>query len=311
MLANNVQGLNGFSVVSFRLLLIGFSLFTVITGHDCFAKVADKSTHSKVLRVVYGSPSTDADIFQRVYQLRLLKAALDASGQPYELIPAGRDLVQSRLLKEIAAKRIDIYWSMTSIERERLLRPIRVPLDKGLNGWRIMLVEKSNPHVFAKVRAVDDLSRYILLQGHDWPDTQILKFNGLVVDTSQHPAQLFDMLRKGRGQGFPRSVVEIKSEANAHQADFIIDPHLALYYPSAVYFFVNKENESLAEALEQGLKHLQNSGQFDQMFWQEYGETLLQLNLVKRRILVLRNPDLPLATPINNKSLWYQPVQPN
>lgn len=262
----------------------------------------------QVLRVIYGSPLAGVENFNQVYQLRLLKAALDASGQPYELIPAGRDLVQSRLLKEIAAKRIDIYWSMTSTERERLLLPIRIPLDKGLNGWRLLLVAKTQQDVFTKVQSLADLSKYVLLQGHDWPDTQILKFNGLIVDTSQHPAQLFDMLRKGRAVGFPRSVVEISAEMNDHQPELAIDPHLVLYYPSAVYFFVNKANQPLANAVEHGLQRLQASGQFEQMFWQEYGAALKQANLPGRVMLSMRNPDLPLLTPLDNKSLWYQPI---
>lgn len=292
-----------FNVAYFRLwqLMLGLQLCMVPIAHATQAQ-------PQVLRVIYGSPLAGVENFNQVYQLRLLKAALDASGQPYELIPAGRDLVQSRLLKEIAAKRIDIYWSMTSTERERLLLPIRIPLDKGLNGWRLLLVAKTQQDVFNKVQSLADLSKYVLLQGHDWPDTQILKFNGLIVDTSQHPAQLFDMLRKGRAVGFPRSVVEISAEMNDHQPELAIDPHLVLYYPSAVYFFVNKANQPLANAVERGLQRLQASGQFEQMFWQEYGAALKQANLAGRVMLSMRNPDLPLLTPLDNKSLWYQPI---
>lgn len=292
-----------FNVAYFQLwqLMLGLQLCMVPIAHATQAQ-------PQVLRVIYGSPLAGVENFNQVYQLRLLKAALDASGQPYELIPAGRDLVQSRLLKEIAAKRIDIYWSMTSTERERLLLPIRIPLDKGLNGWRLLLVAKTQQDVFNKVQSLADLSKYVLLQGHDWPDTQILKFNGLIVDTSQHPAQLFDMLRKGRAVGFPRSVVEISAEMNEHQPELAIDPHLVLYYPSAVYFFVNKANQPLANAVERGLQRLQASGQFEQMFWQEYGAALKQANLPGRVMLSMRNPDLPLLTPLDNKSLWYQPI---
>lgn len=290
-----------------RNLLTLLSVLSVFLWTDGFAQELDKQSQPEVLRVIYGSPLEGVENFNRVYQLRLLKAALDASGQRYELIPAGRDLVQSRLLKEIAAKRVDVYWSMTSVNREQLLQPIRIPLDKGLNGWRVMLVRKSQQDVFANIRSLEDLARYVLLQGHDWPDTSILKFNGLLVDTSQHPEQLFDMLRKGRGQAFPRAVVEINAEANAHQAEFTVDPYLALYYPSAVYFFVHKDNQPLAHAIEIGLKRLQVSGQFEQMFWQEYGAALKQLNLAGRLMLSMRNPELPLATPLNDKALWYHP----
>ncbi len=185
-----------------RNLLTLLSALSVFLWTDGFAQELDKKSQPEVLRVIYGSPLEGVENFNRVYQLRLLKAALDASGQRYELIPAGRDLVQSRLLKEIAAKRVDVYWSMTSVNREQLLQPIRIPLDKGLNGWRVMLVRKSQQDVFANIRSLEDLARYVLLQGHDWPDTSILKFNGLLVDTRQHHEQLFDMLRKGRAKPF-------------------------------------------------------------------------------------------------------------
>jgi len=70
--------------------------------------------------------------------IRLLRAALDKAGDPYELQASPVPMVQDRSLREIAAgNRVDVFRSMISIEREQYLLPVRIPIDRGLFGWRV------------------------------------------------------------------------------------------------------------------------------------------------------------------------------
>jgi hypothetical protein len=92
---------------------------------------------------------------------------------------------------------------------EAALLPIRIPIDKGLLGWRIFLVNRAKADQFAAVKTLDGLRPYQAGQGHDWPDTDILRANGLKVQGSANYDGLFKTLQAGRIDYFPRSVVEI------------------------------------------------------------------------------------------------------
>lgn len=35
---------------------------------------------------------------------------------------------------------IGVLWTVTSPERERLLIPVRIPIDRGVYGWRLFLI---------------------------------------------------------------------------------------------------------------------------------------------------------------------------
>lgn len=266
------------------------------------------ATAAPALRVIYGSPARHIDSVDQRYPLQLLQEALQASGEPFELQPSGQDMVQSRVLKEIAAGQVDVYWSMTSAAREQQLLPVRIPLDKGLNGWRLLLIRQGDQARFDHIQVLSQLKKLALIQGHDWPDTAILQQNGLSVLTSAHPPQLFDMLQKERGDAFPRAVFEAYGDAMRQSEQFAVESQLVLVYPSAVYFFVNRHNQRLASAIERGLRQLIASGRFEWLFQQRYGAAITQAGLAKRRQIRLKNPLAPLNFPLPDSPLWFQPV---
>lgn len=260
------------------------------------------------LRVIYGSPARQLDSVDQRYPLQLLREALQASGEPFALQPSGQDMVQSRVLKAIAAGQVDVYWSMTSAAREQQLLPVRIPLDKGLNGWRLLLIRQGDQARFQHIQVLSQLKKFTFIQGHDWPDTTILQHNGLAVLTSAHPPQLFDMLHKERGDAFPRAVFEAYRDAQRQSEQFAVESELVLVYPSAVYFFVNRDNQRLASAIERGLRQLIANGRFEWLFQQRYGTAITSAGLAKRRQIRLVNPLAPQYFPLPDSPLWFQPV---
>lgn len=257
------------------------------------------------LRVIYGSPAGPVPTPQ-MYPYKMLKAALDASGKPYQLQPANADMVQSRVLREIEQGNVDVYWSATSAEREASLRPIRIALDKGLNGWRILLIRKTDQARFAAMRSEGSIRRLTLVQGHDWPDTGLLVHNGFKVLTAQHPPALFEMLLKHRVDAFPRSVIEAYREQENYP-ELMVEPHFVLVYPAAVYFFVNKNNEELAQRLEVGLQAIQQTGEFDRLFDERYGPSIAAANLAQRQVIRLENPSIEIS---EHAALGHPVVKP-
>lgn len=243
------------------------------------------------------------------YPLLLLRAALRASGAQHQIEPSLPVMGQSRTLIELeqATGLVDVGWAMTSRARERALLPVRIPLHKGLFGWRLLLVRPERQEAFAQVRRLEDLRAFRLAQGTDWPDTAVLRANGLQVVTSSSYEQLFDLLLQGRVDAFPRAVAEIWWELDRRGQPLAVEPHLALRYPAPIYFFVPPRRRDLAVALERGLRRLLQEGEFETLFQRQHADALKRSHLASRRVLDLRNPDMPAQTPVAESGLWHRP----
>lgn len=257
--------------------------------------------------IIFGYPHQIVDPFT-LYPIRLLRAALEKSGTPFELKASPVPMVQDRSLREIAAgHQVDVFWSMTSVDREQYLLPVRIPIDKGLFGWRVFLTTEKNLHLTGDVQTVAQLKKLVMLQGHDWPDTKILQSNKLKVITSNHYRSMFNMIATGRAELFPRSILEVWKEIALEKHNLRVDPKLSIYYPTALYFFVSKSQPELAKRIEDGLNQMIASGEFEQLFLEEYGADLAEAVARKRRVIYLDNPLLPKKTPLARKELWVDP----
>lgn len=261
------------------------------------------------LPVLY--PPSEATIDDRSdYPKALLELALHESGVRFDLHESSLHLPQARALAMLAAgKEISVYWSMTSRQREADLLPVRIPIDKGLLGWRLLLIRNDEQSRFSAITSIEQLRKVAIGQGHDWPDTEILASNGFTVTAVPSYELLFNMLQKGRIDGVPRSIGEIRDEAGVHAADGLtIESSLALHYPAAEYFFVNRDNTALAAALEKGLRTALRDGSFDKLFTLYYAGQIQSARLDRRRVFELPNPLLPPETPLDHPAFWFRPT---
>lgn len=242
-----------------------------------------------------------SDYFIALFQLALQKShsSLEVN---YFFIP---NVPQGRSATLIEDGVYDIHWLVTNNQRESKLAPIRIPLYKGLIGLRLAFVDKDKANLLAKSKTIAQLRKLIVGQGIDWPDTQILQNSKFNVFTTTKAESLFEMLSVGRIDYFPRSIVEIWAEQELMQnSDVVIDQHIAIFYPEAVYFFVRKNDAHLHQVIEQGLKAALDDGSFDRLFYQHFGDIINRANLDKRLIFELENPFLPLETPLSDTRMW-------
>lgn len=282
---------------------MSFARFTCLLLIPVFTLIS--AAHART--VIFALPYDSSNVMQD-YHVLLLQKALSYSAKPYYLQPAAESMPQSRVLKEINQQTgiVDVFWSMTSVEREKMLKPIRVPLSRGLLGWRLLLVNED----VAFLSTQRNKQNTLFVQGHDWPDSQILKANGYKVHTANDYHSLFTMVEKGRVNALPRSVIEIDDEHKNIAKKLFIAPDLMLYYPTAEYFFVSNNDTKLAAAIEHGLAEMYKDGSFNALFEQQYGAILKQLAQQKRKVLKLHNPLLPTATPLDKPQYW-QPLPSN
>ncbi len=267
--------------------------------------VAGSAFADEIIR--YPRPESDHDK-RNEYAIELLKLALKESGHKARLVPSDQAMTQERMLKEVeTGTHLQVVWVMTTKEREQKALPIRIPLYKGLIGWRLALVHVTQSDLFANVHSLGDLRRYTAGQARDWPDAAILQANDLKVTTVAGYENLFSMLGQNRFDYLPRSIGEIWSEAESHRADGVmIDPNIVLHYPAAVYFFVSKSNPDLAQTLSVGLQRAIQNGKFDRLFYSYFTSAIENARLSERRVIELKNPDLPESTPLNQSHLWMK-----
>ena len=201
-----------------------------------------------------------------------------------------------RSLKELAnGNLIDLNWSVTSIDKEHQLLPVKIPVYQGLVGWRVFFIHQNNTVKFAQIKRISDLHPYLAIQRFDWPDYEILQANGLNVEGNIPYDNMHKAVVTGLADYFPRSVLEVIREKDRHNGltELMIEPNILIKYPSAVYFFVNKSNQELANQIEKGFEKSIADGSFAKLFNQYFGTALEELNLDKRRVFVLENPLMP------------------
>nr|WP_083638533.1 transporter substrate-binding domain-containing protein [Alteromonas pelagimontana] len=281
----------------------------MLTGTLLGCLLLSQGASAALWSLTYPRPLDDRDL-RNEYPIALLTLALEKTGVKYSLLPSDRIMLQGKALRQIRENReVNVVWSMTDTQREKDLLPIRIPIAKGLIGWRVFLIKKQELSAFRQITTKDGLSKKIPIQGEEWPDTKILQANGFNVYTVPDYPEAVSELEAGKADFFPRSVIEVVNELkdDRRKASIMLEPNLAIYYPTAMYFFVNKGDSTLARLIETGLRRAIEDGSFDALFMSTYEESLQQLNLDKRIILSLENPLLPDLTPVGEKALWYLP----
>jgi hypothetical protein len=260
--------------------------------------------------VIYPRAESDTDV-RSSFPMALLQKCEQQNSDIFTLKPSRVHTQQGRSLRQLAAdKEMDVVWALTDRQREAALLPIRIPIDRGLIGWRLLLINTSKQHVFEQVSTAEQLRDLVAGQGHDWPDVEVLKANHFTVASSSTYQGLFHMLAREHIDYFPRAISEVWPEL-ASNADLglTVQSKLLIYYPSALYYFVNKKNVWLADTLEKCLSQATKDGSFKALFDEYYLDFILRADLKNRTIIRLTNPLLPASAPAIDSGYWFSPEE--
>ena len=262
--------------------------------------------NSAVWNIVYPRSEIENDV-RYEFPIELLELALQKTGVRYELKPSLQPFKQA-----IAAKRLEenlelnVMWVMTDTQREEQLRPIRIPIAKGLLGVRVLVTHPDRPFYKANITNLSNLLLFSPVQATSWPDTKILQANGFNVVIARDYYDSAAILEKTQADFFPRSIVEVYGELEREsERGFKIKPGLVLAYPTAQYFFTNKRNITLSKLIETGLNRAIEDGSYDELFLKHYAKLLETIENDDTIKFDLTNPLLPPLTPISNDKLWY------
>ncbi|TVZ41727.1 ABC-type amino acid transport substrate-binding protein [Alteromonadaceae bacterium 2753L.S.0a.02] len=261
--------------------------------------------------LIIRSPRTELAEYQyiRSYSEELLALALRKSGDNFEFHEVDITLGNTgRVIRFIEQGEYDVHAFHTTPLLENTLEPVRIPIFKGVVGLRIPFIRAEDQSVFATIHSLPELKNKVAVQGFDWPDLAILSKSGLPIRAGVDLANMRHLLANERADYFPRSVVEIWQEDSLFNDDgLVVDTSLALYYRTACYYFVNKSNKRLKNAIRQGLELAIADGSFDEIFYRYFGAALHRANLNGRTLLEIPNANLSEATPLDRTELWYVP----
>ena len=271
------------------------------------------TVHAETMNFTHPPPEAAGDE-RHLYYWQLLEAALSSNREQfgdYTVKPFDTPMSFQRASAEVESGqgRVNIVSRATNLDLEKRLRPIRIPLDKGLLGARMFLVMPEVQARLDQISTLDELRRFSIGQSSAWSDVRILQDAGFKLVLSEAYLPLFTMLGAGRFDLFSRGAIEIESEWRSNHKNvpgLIIEKRFLLYYPMPRYFFVPRtpEGQRMAARIEDGLQRLRRSGEFERRYQSWKKLVLKDIQLGGRTLFRLPNPELSPETPLADKFWW-------
>ena len=252
------------------------------------------AAQSAPVAVRYPASDSNPYYYKRVkYFVEILELALSKSDHQYQLEKVSLPFMnESRSKTNIMANLYDVHWLNAQPFLDNGLQPIRIPLCKGLTGWRVFFIRPESQQAFSTIKNITDLKHYTAGNGNDWPETVLYRHAELPQKLSGSWKGLFNMLKQNRIDYLSRSALEIYDEENAFPDwNLKIESKLVLQYPAAYYFYVNKNNQQLAADIQVGLERAIADGSFDKIFNLYFSEKIKQLDLANRRVIKITAPE--------------------
>lgn len=275
--------------------------------------VSSSVLRAETMSFVYPPPETAGDE-RHLYYWQLLDAALASNRDKYgdySTAAYSAPMTFQRAAAEVASGtgRVNIVSRATNLDLEKRLRPIRIPLDKGLLGVRMFLVMPETQRWLDQVRTIEELKRFSIGQSSSWTDVRVLESAGFKLVLTDTYTPLFAMLGAGRFDLFARGAIEIAAEWRAFRdtvPGLMIEKRFLLQYPMPRYFFVprTEEGERMAERIEDGLQRLRRSGEFERRYQNWKKLVFKDIQLAGRVVFRLPNPELSPETPLDDKYWW-------
>lgn len=206
---------------------------------------------------------------------------------------------------------VDIFWAGSEETKEKRFHAIKIPLLKGLLGFRTFILNKDKIKDFDKVKTFEEFKKFKACQGTHWADTKILENAGIKVVKNTNYELLFLQTLAKRCDYFPRGIYETYLEMDVRKDKYkklAFYDKIILHYPFAMYFYVSKKNKKLGKRIEDGLLKLIESGEFDK-YLENYEMTKKLFPVSKwinRKTFVLKNPFLSKETNTKNEKFWIQ-----
>lgn len=208
--------------------------------------------------------------------------------------PSGQNT--QRALIEASNNKYTNFIIKTSMSNDlpESLAVIPFPVDLGIVGYRVAFVSEKNKEALFRVKSLEDLRKFEVIQGLGWLDTRILRHHGFNVRTNAEYQPMFSMAALGRADLFFRGVNELLDEweANRHISGLSYDETISVYYPLPRFLATSRDNRELIERVHEGLLIAYEDGSLRELWEDKYRASIDFANLSGRKIFRLENPFL-------------------
>ncbi|MEH6651930.1 MAG: amino acid ABC transporter substrate-binding protein [Motiliproteus sp.] len=251
---------------------------------------------------------------REAYPLELLTTALKKSEPefgPFEIRFAG-EMGRVRALRSLLNGGINVFDAPSQPEWEEKALTVRIPIKKGLMGYRLLLINQNQLTKFSDIQYIGQLKQFSAGTGFQWSSTKVLDRLGFKLVSGTSYEGLFGMLAAARFDYFPRGINEIFDEYALFKPKYsqmAIEPTTAFYLPLPSYYFVSPHHPRLAKRIEAGLTTMYADGSFDELFFRFYGSAIEKAKLWQRNLFYLENPLLPPHPIYDNPKYWFDPTQ--
>lgn len=167
----------------------------------------------------------------------------------------------------ISGNGLDVMWSSVTPQRNQEMRALPYDIFRGLHGFRRLVIRVEDIEEFKKIKTIYQLRKYYGGVGVQWADKIVFENNELPLVGGTRVDSLLKMLRARRFDYLSRSPYEYHYDLRVfNDSSLVIAENLMLYYCQPVNFFVNKNNNVLAERILLGLTLAQSDGSLEQLF---------------------------------------------
>lgn len=263
--------------------------------------------------VIFDRPATASD--RRLdYPITVLRAAMERTSAEFgpfriDLTPAPMErrrmfeALKDGVLVNVAAYPANAEW-------QHGLLAVPVPVDLGLQSWRLALIDGRNQDKFRALAGASDLKQLRAGAGSAWVTLRVLRENGFRVVTGNQYLGLFEMLMAGRFDYFPRGVNEIFGELDARREELpamAVEQRFVLHDHVPVLFFVSPQAPRLHRRLAAGMEALLKDGTLESVMMTHYRSALQRARLCERQRIELSNSEIDPAL-LARKELWFNPL---
>ncbi|MGI2217948.1 hypothetical protein ACRN94_13310 [Shewanella baltica] len=231
------------------------------------------------------------------YTYDLLQLVIDATNADFgqaSLEVSDVIMSRNRILRELQdGQTINVIAEASSLEWNTKLIPIKIPIRKGIQGFRVFIIQKENAESLAQITSIIQLTSLKTGSGSQWSTKVAMQQAGFDVVESIQYDSLFNMLSKGRFVTFGRGVNEAYQELeqfNLQYPNLVIDENILLHIPLATYFYVSPNKPHLAQRIEVGLRRIINNGEFERLFYKRHCDFLIKSKMNQRLIFKIDNP---------------------
>ena len=266
--------------------LLFAAFLTLALPNSCFAV--------DTIKLLQPPPEIDTRVAYKNELIQLvLEQTKDEFGE-YTIEFVSSHMVRGRAMQELMKGAIiNVFISPSDAILEKNTICIRIPIRKGILGYRLLLIHKQDEARFKAVDTADDLKLLVAGLQSEWRTTKIMADEGYNVLRVHNYESLFKMLNARRFDYIPRGVHEIYDELEARSKDIdnlMVEPHIVLLMPLPTYTYVSPKEQRLAKRIEIGLKKIIANGELDKLFNRYYADDITRANLSRRKVIEIKTP---------------------